>query len=67
MKKPRKAYLGVLSAVFLAGSLLSGCGATESKAPSTTGTPAPSSDGTLKIGAVLPMTGGSAVFGEKFK
>lgn len=67
MKNSRKAYWGVLSAVFLAGSLLSGCGAAETNAPSNAGTPAPSSEGTLKIGAVLPMTGGSAVFGEKFK
>ncbi|MGF9798575.1 ABC transporter substrate-binding protein [Brevibacillus agri] len=74
MKKSRKTLFGMVSAAFLAGTLLTACGTPASNNSSTAApasapaAPAPAeTGGTLKIGAVLPMTGASAVFGEKFQ
>lgn len=57
--------LKVLSVATVLSMIATGCGTKdEGSAPTSSGNP---SNETIKIGAVLPMTGGSAVFGQKFK
>lgn len=48
--------------LFVVGLVLTGCAGSGSKSK----TAAPSGD-TIKIGAILPMTGPAAVFGKKFQ
>lgn len=68
-KRVNRGLFALLFSLFL---LLAGCSSEESSSSEgsanngndeQTGT----EQGTIKIGAVLPMTGGSAVFGEKFE
>lgn len=55
-------FIKVMSGVAVASLLLAGCTGNEEAKPTKT-----KDEETIKIGAVLPMTGASAVFGQKFK
>lgn len=64
-----KSFRNLLILLLLAGIfVIAGCGTGSESSDSDADSDTESSDGdTLKIGAVLPMTGDSSVFGEKFK
>lgn len=59
---------GPLVAALLAGALmLSGCGGQSTSAGSSSRSPQDGSKETIKIGAVLPMTGSASLYGEQAK
>ncbi|GAB6172239.1 ABC transporter substrate-binding protein [Paradesulfitobacterium aromaticivorans] len=62
----RKKLFTLISIAAISSLMVAGCGSKPDTTNSSNSN-ATTNGGTIKIGTVLPLTGGSAVFGEKFK
>jgi branched-chain amino acid transport system substrate-binding protein len=67
----KRKFLKVISGLTMASMVLAACSSGNEENSSSSNSPSqdtPAAEsGTIKVGAVLPMTGSSSVFGQKFK